>query len=90
VGKIQKVYTREWKEEAVRLAATSGKPVAQVAELSWVFLIARLTGGAVNWPNMEKRHFQAKGIKQFWKKRIVVSNAKTRFCGRSVRYKKKP
>src|SRR5215467_9193892 len=31
MGKIQKVYTREFKEEAVRLAATSGKPVAQVA-----------------------------------------------------------
>ena len=31
MGKIQKVYTSEFKEEAVRLAATSGKPVAQVA-----------------------------------------------------------
>jgi len=31
MGKIQKVYTKEFKEEAVRLAATSGKPVAQVA-----------------------------------------------------------
>jgi len=31
MGKVQKVYTKEFKEEAVRLAATSGKPVAQVA-----------------------------------------------------------
>ncbi len=31
MGKIQKVYGKEFKEEAVRLAATSGKPVAQVA-----------------------------------------------------------
>jgi transposase len=31
VGKIQKVYTKEFKEEAVRLVQTSGKPVAQVA-----------------------------------------------------------
>lgn len=31
MGKIQKVYTREFKEEAVRLAASSGKSVAQVA-----------------------------------------------------------
>ncbi len=31
MGKIQKVYTKEFKEEAVRLAATSGKSVAQVA-----------------------------------------------------------
>jgi transposase-like protein len=31
MGKVQKVYTREFKEEAVRLAQTSGKPIAQVA-----------------------------------------------------------
>ncbi len=31
MGKVQKVYTREFKQEAVRLAQTSGKPIAQVA-----------------------------------------------------------
>jgi transposase len=31
MGKVQKTYTREFKEEAVRLAQTSGKPLAQVA-----------------------------------------------------------
>ncbi len=31
MAKVQKVYTREFKEEAVRLAQTSGKPIAQVA-----------------------------------------------------------
>lgn len=31
MGKIQKVYTKEFKEEAVRLAQTSGKPITQVA-----------------------------------------------------------
>jgi transposase len=35
MGKIQRVYTKEFKEEAVRLATTSGKPITQVArELS--------------------------------------------------------
>lgn len=29
--KVQKTYTREFKREAVRLAQTSGKPIAQVA-----------------------------------------------------------
>ena len=29
--KVQKTYTREFKEEAVRLAQTGGKPIAQVA-----------------------------------------------------------
>ena len=31
MGKIQKVYTKEFKQEAVRLAQTSGKAIAQVA-----------------------------------------------------------
>jgi transposase len=31
MGKLQKVYTKEFKEEAVRLAKTSGKPIAQIA-----------------------------------------------------------
>jgi len=31
VAKVQKTYTREFKEEAVRLVQTSGKPIAQVA-----------------------------------------------------------
>lgn len=31
MGKIQKVYTKEFKQEAVRLVQTSGKPIAQVA-----------------------------------------------------------
>ncbi len=31
MGKVQKTYTREFKEEAVRLAQTSGKPIVQVA-----------------------------------------------------------
>jgi transposase len=31
MGKIQKVYSKEFKEEAVRLAQTGGKPIAQIA-----------------------------------------------------------
>jgi transposase len=31
MAKVQKVYTREFKEEAVRLAQTSGKSITQVA-----------------------------------------------------------
>lgn len=31
MGKIQRVYSKEFKEEAVRLAETSGKPIAQIA-----------------------------------------------------------
>ena len=31
MAKVQKVYTREFKEQAVQLAQTSGKPITQVA-----------------------------------------------------------
>lgn len=31
MAKVQKVYTREFKEQAVQLAQTSGKSIAQVA-----------------------------------------------------------
>jgi transposase len=31
MGKILKVYTKEFKQEAVRLAQTSGKPITQIA-----------------------------------------------------------
>ena len=31
MGKLQKVSTKEFKEEAVRLVQTSGKPIAQLA-----------------------------------------------------------
>ena len=31
MGKIQKAYSKEFKEEAVRLAQTSGKPIAHIA-----------------------------------------------------------
>ncbi|GCE15465.1 transposase [Tengunoibacter tsumagoiensis] len=31
MAKVQKTYTKEFKEEAVRLAQTSGKPVTQIA-----------------------------------------------------------
>jgi transposase len=31
MAKVQKTYTKEFKEEAVRLAQTSGKSIAQVA-----------------------------------------------------------
>src|SRR5436309_196598 len=31
MAKVQKTYTQEFKREAVRLAQTSGKPIAQIA-----------------------------------------------------------
>jgi len=34
MAKVQKVYTREFKEQAVQLAQTSGKSIAQVERLA--------------------------------------------------------
>ena len=31
MGKVQKVYSKEFKQEAVRLVETSGKSIAQIA-----------------------------------------------------------
>ncbi len=36
MAKEQKIYTAEFKREAVRLAQTSGKPIAQVARESGI------------------------------------------------------
>jgi transposase len=48
MGKIQKTYTKEFKEEAVRLAQTSGKPIAQIARDASVSRIVPFMGGAKN------------------------------------------
>jgi hypothetical protein len=44
--KVQKTYTVEFKREEVRLAQMSGKPIAQVAELSWAFPTRPFINGA--------------------------------------------
>jgi predicted ATPase len=51
----------------VRLAQTSGKPIAQVAELNWASPIPPFINGARNWHSMAKKRFQAVGAKaQVW------------------------
>ena len=59
---VQKVYTREFKEEAVRLAQTSGKPITQVLA-SWVSLTPPFTNGVKSWRSMATRRFRAVDIK---------------------------
>ena len=74
MAKVQKTYTKEFKEEAVRLAQTSGKPIAQVArELGisdtsihqWRKELAQLA----------KKRFQTVDTRRRSRKRIVGSNA---------------
>jgi transposase len=68
MGKLQKVSTKEFKEEAVRLVPTSGKPIAQIARDASVSLTVRFMGGARNEPNMGMKHFQERGIKLRYKR----------------------
>ena len=46
--KVQKMYTSEFKREAVRLAQTSGKPIAQVARETFAFQTPLFINGARN------------------------------------------
>ncbi len=54
--KVQKTYTPEFKQEAVRLAQTSGKPIAQVArELphwAWTGLKGTISGRILRRSNL--------------------------------------
>jgi len=71
MGKVQKVYSKEFKEEAVRLAQTSGKPIAQIArELG-------ISDSAIHgWKKELAEHgqeaFPGKGTKPPLKKKIVA------------------
>ncbi len=51
--KVQKTYTAEFKREVVRLARTSGKPIARL-----------FTSGARNWPPMGTKPFREAGLRQ--------------------------
>jgi transposase-like protein len=82
--KVQKTYTAEFKREAVRLAATSGKPIAQVAELSWVSPTPLFTSGAKNWPPMETKPSQAAAIKPLRRRNSDASNGNWRSRDSSV------
>jgi hypothetical protein len=66
MGKIQKIYTRVFKEEAV----TSRK--LRLPEI-WASVIAPSISGKKNWQRRERKHFQGVGIKRNCKK-IVGSN----------------
>ncbi len=63
MAKVQKVYTREFKEEAVRLAQTSGKPITQIARERGSQIPPSING-VKSWQNMAPRHFQAMVIKR--------------------------
>jgi hypothetical protein len=72
--KIQKTYTPEFKREAVQLAQTSGKPIAQVAREPFAFLTPPFINGAKSWLITVPKPSQAVDIKQKKKKKSVISS----------------
>jgi transposase len=81
--KVQKTYTREFKEEAVRLVQTSGKPITQVArELG-------ISDSSIHQWRKElgqhgKEAFLAVGIKPRSRRKIADSNESWKGCNRSA------
>lgn len=84
MGKVQKVYAREFKQEAVRLAQTSGKPIAQVARETFVSRIPPSINGVRNWLSTAKKLFQAAGTRPNLKRKTAASNENWKECSRSV------
>jgi transposase-like protein len=82
--KTQRTFTREFKVEAVQLAKSSNKPLAQIARdlgiadstlHHWCKLISLARGAGISW----KWTSDTRGVRKF-----VSSSAKMRSCGRSV------
>lgn len=84
MAKVQKVYTREFKEQGVQLAQTSGKPIVQIARELGISDTRQLINGVRNWLSTAKMRFQAVAIKLSSKKKIVASNGSWNACNRSV------
>jgi transposase len=60
MGKIQKVYSKELKEEAVQLVQTSGKPIAQIAR-EWGISDSAIHGWRKEWGEQGEEAFPGKG-----------------------------
>jgi hypothetical protein len=84
--KVQKIYTPEFKREAVRLAQTSGKPITEGWPANWGLATRRSTSGARNWLLMAQKPFQAVVIRRLWRKRIAVSSGNWSEPGRNVTF----
>jgi hypothetical protein len=75
MAKIQKIYTQQFKREAVRLAQTNGKPITHGAcELG--ISDTSSTSGARSGLNTASKPFQAVDIKLRRKRRCANSNVK--------------
>lgn len=82
--KVQKTYPAELKREAVRLAQTSGKPIAQVAELSWAFQTPPSIRGARNWRPTAPSPFPGAASRPPWRMRIAAPRGNWSELGKSA------
>ena len=63
MGKSQPTYTKEFKQEAVKLFETSGKTKTQIARDLGISDSAVTTNGAKNLESLGKKLFQGRVIK---------------------------
>jgi transposase len=83
MAKVQKVYTRAFKEQAVQVVQTSGKPIAQVArELG-------ISDTSIHqWRKELTQHgkeaFPGSGHQPPWRRKTAVSNANSNESSRSA------
>ncbi len=75
--KVQRTYSAEFKREAVQLAQTSGKSIAQVP-VNWASPTPPFISGARNWLLMVLKRFQAVGIRRPKKRNYAASSASWR------------
>ncbi len=71
--KVQKTYTVEFKREAVRLAQTSGKPIAQVARELGISDTSSING-VRSWQRTAPKRFLAMRIRTLKKRKSADSN----------------
>ena len=74
MAKVQKTYMVEFKREAVRLAQTSGKPIAQVARELGISDTSSINGVS-SWQRTAPKRFLAVRIRPLKKRKSAASNA---------------
>lgn len=83
--KGQRTFTKEFKQEAVRLAQTSGKRITQVARDLGI-ADSTLHHWCKQQAEQGEQAFVAVGIRRYWKKRYVDTSASWRSCDKNATY----
>jgi transposase len=88
MAKVQKVYTKEFKEQAVQLAQTSGKPITQVARELGISDTS-IHQWRKEFAQHGKEAFPGNGHQTPLEEEKSSSQTRTRACAAGARYPKK-